>query len=448
MPNHYFNLKTYRQADTFIASHFTRFKQALVLLGARQVGKTTLIKRVFPKAKYLLVDEGSVKNTLESYDSNLYKLRILGKSQKFVDAAVSNKSQINRRSPRAKGPVQPIQIIIDEAHLLSNPGRCVKLIYDVFPNVQLIVTGSSSFHIKNKLAESMAGRAIYYNLYPLTIKEFLVQTELIDTPSEFTSPYEFIKELMPQRLIFRDPGALEGLEFINYANFSVKQILEYWLLFGFYPEVTNLSVVQSKIEYLKYLADSAIFKDIIELDLIENRVKAKELLALLAYQIGNVINYAELSRSLGISIPTVQRYIDIFEKSFIVFRLRPFIGTRRNELIKSPKIYFWDIGLRNALIKDFNPLSMRNDVGALFENMIIADILKDIAYNRDLTLQTFYWRTKNKSEVDLVLQRQNDLLGIEIKFKKGTFSRAFKNRYPNAKTLVFSPKHLFANWEG
>ncbi len=445
MPKYYLNLKTYRQADTLITNHFARFKQALILLGARQVGKTTLVKRVFSNAKYLLVDERPVKNTLESYDSSLYKLLIL--SKRSLQSDIHNQNKGSNGLLTAKNTAQPIRIIIDEAHLLSAPGRCVKLIYDVIPNVQLIVTGSNSLHIKNKLAESMAGRAIYYTLYPLTMKEFLVQTELVESPLEFTSPYEFLGEFLPQRAILKDSQPSEALELINFGNFSVRQILEYWLLFGFYPEVTNLSLVQSKIEYLEYLADSAVFKDIIELDLIENRAKAKELLTLLAYQIGNIINYAELSRSLGISIPTVQRYIDIFEKSFIIFRLYPFVGTRRDEIIKSPKVYFWDVGLRNAVIKNFNPLSARNDVGALFENMIIADILKDIAYNQDLTLQTFYWRTKNKSEVDLVLKRQNDLLGVEIKFKKGAFSRAFKNRYPNAETLVFSPKNLFTNWE-
>lgn len=378
-------MNTNRLIDAQISSHFDRYQQALILLGARQVGKTTLLKRSFPSALYLLIDEERIRQTLETYNSDTYKT-LIGNSE---------------------------LIFLDELHLLSNPGRAVKLIYDQMPNVKIVVTGSSSLHIKNKTAESMAGRAIDYHLYPLTFGEFLQQRGIEDTADSF----------IHSKIVSLDRSN-------TVKRYDHKQILESVLLWGQYPYL-----IQSPQDstYLKNLVEKAVFKDIIDLQLIDNRSKALELLKMLAYQIGNLINYTELSRKLQISTPTVQRYIEIFEQSFILYRLYPFSKAKRDEIEKSPKIYFWDLGLRNALIDNFDSLHIRSDAGALFENFIISEVKKEISY-LGLNYQVHYWRLKSGSEIDLVLSTKNEYIGCEIKVNDGKISQAFKNRYPEAKT--------------
>lgn len=374
-----------RLIDKRMSSHFDIYKQALVLLGARQVGKTTLLKRRFPNALYLLIDEERIRQTLETYNSDTY-LNLIGDAK---------------------------QVFLDELHLLSNPGRAVKLIYDQIPNVKIIVTGSSSLHIKNKTAESMAGRAIDYHLYPLTFGEFLYQRGIEDTPNIF---------------IHKKILELDGSNTVR--KYDHKQILESLMLWGQYPYL-----IQSPQDslYLKNLVEKAVFKDIIDLQLIDNLSKALELLRTLAYQIGNLISYSELSSKLQISTPTVQRYIEIFEQSFILFRLYPFSKNKRDEIGKSPKIYFWDLGLRNALIDNFDSLNIRSDAGAMFENFIVAEVKKEISY-LGLDFQVQYWRLKSGSEVDLVICGKDEFIGCEIKLTNGKISQAFKNRYPEAKT--------------
>ncbi|MDA1079910.1 MAG: ATP-binding protein, partial [bacterium] len=321
-----------RLLDDKIRSHFQTYKQALVLLGARQVGKTTILKKIFPDALYLLLDEKSVSDILESYSSDAYKALIGSRKQ----------------------------IFLDELHLLSNPGRAVKLIYDQLPEIQIIVTGSSSFQIKNKTGESMAGRAINYSMFPLTFGEFLHQMKIEDNHTIF----------LFDKILSQDSST-------TVKKYDIQTILQSLLLYGQYPHLVNSPNDRT---YLRNLAEKAIFKDIIELNLIENRSKALDLLKLLAYQIGNLVSYSELANRLNISTPTVQRYIDIFEQSFILYRLYPYSTNARDEIGKSPKVYFWDLGLRNALIDNFDNLNIRSDSGAMFENFVINEIKKELSY--------------------------------------------------------------------
>lgn len=382
-----------RHLDKTIITHFDTYRQALVLLGARQVGKTTLLKRLFPKAHYLLLDNEHTKQILESYDLNTYR-QILGKHQ---------------------------FIILDELHLLTNPGRAVKIIYDQLPSTKLIVTGSSSFHIKNKTSESMAGRKIEYHLYPLTFAEYLAQTKVEPT----------LNTNMLDRLISNTTPLPRA--------FSPSEIAKNAMLYGLYPELITLP---QDTTYLSNLADSVVFKDILELNLIDNQTKAKQLLKLLAYQIGNLVNYSELSNKLDLDQRTVKKYIDIFEQSFIIYRLYPYSTRTRNELTKAPKIYFWDLGLRNAIINNFDPLSLRPDAGALFENFIITEIHKLNTYTQS-GYQLHYWRTKAGSEIDLVLTKSNSLYACEIKLNSGRVTSAFASRYPHAKTLLVTLKNFY-----
>ena len=388
-------MNKYRILEEKIKEHFKVNKQIVVLLGARQVGKTTLLKKLFPDALYLLVDEKSTIDSLETYSSDNYR-KMIGNYQ---------------------------QILIDEIHLIENPGRAVKIIYDQLQGIQIIIIGSSSLRIKNKTAESMAGRAFDYFLYPLTWGEMLFQLG-IEKETKLVSVLDKILRLDDQ---------------LTFKLYSIDNLVAEVLRYGLYPEIVQS---KNKEDYLKNLAQKVIFKDIIELDLIDNRSKALELLKVLAYQIGNVINYAEISRKISLSIPTVQRYIDIFEQSFLLYRLFPFSKNKRDEIGKSPKIYFWDLGLRNGLIENFDNINLRQDRGAMFGNFIISEVKKELGYSGS-NLKANYWRTKSGSEVDLILSNYKTLIGVEIKFKKGNFSLAFKNRYPDAKKIVINSENFF-----
>ena len=379
-----------------LANHFAAHPQAAVILGSRQAGKTTLAHNIFPGATYLLVDNDPVRRILDAYDIHAYRALI---------------------------PESVDTVLIDEIHLLKDPGRAVKILYDQIPGLKIVVTGSSSFHIKNRMSESLAGRKIDYILHPLSFAEYLFQKKIVPELSDaFLHSLADPEEAIPQERIY---------------PFDMAAILDNTLLYGLYPFLVDHP---NDTAYLRNFADSLIYKDLLELNLIENKRVAADLLKLLAHQIGNIVNYAELADKLRADQRTVKRYIEIFEQSFLVFRLYPFTSRRENEIVKSPKVYFFDTGLRNAIINDFSPLTARRDKGALFENFIIAEAWKQNAYtNRVRGLN--YWRTKSGSEVDLVLDTPSHTVAIEIKNARHTApSRGFLSHYPDA-----VPKTLTAN---
>src|SRR3989344_4818577 len=306
-----------RVLDLKLKCHFGTYKQVLVLLGARQVGKTTILRKIFPQAQYLSVDSDPICDVLNRYDPEAYK-QILKPDSKLI--------------------------VIDEIHKLSNPGRAAKIIYDQIPEYKLIITGSSAFNIKNKASESLAGRKIEYYLYPLTFSEYLVQRGIVE-------------------------------------NFSSL--------------------------FLNKFKGDRVYPFDLDFSLIENRTGALNLLKLLAHQIGSLVNYSELSSRLGLDVKTIKRYIDLFEQSFIIFKVLPYSTKKRDEIGKMPKIYFYDLGLRNALIENFQPINNRPDGGQLFENFIIAEILKTNYYG-DFGYHLNYWRTKQGSEIDLVLSKNDE----------------------------------------
>ncbi len=387
-----------RHLDSKLKLHFEKYKQVLILLGSRQVGKTTLVKKIFPTGSYFLVDNEPIRKILESYDIETYK------------------TLINKKSK---------EIIIDEIHLLSNPGRAVKIIYDQLEGVKIIITGSSSFHIKNKTGESLAGRKIDYNIYPLTFSEYLNQKG-IEKELNFNILEKIIddKKYKPRDQLYR---------------FDLKSVLDGVLVYGQYPHLIDNP---SDEKYLLNFVDSLIFKDILELDLIEDKKLAKDLLRLLAFQIGNLINYSELASSLKADQRTIKRYIEIFEQSFILFRLYPYSKKKRDEISKAAKIFFYDTGIRNALIGDFSDLDSRTDKGALFENFIISELIKQDSYC-DANLKFYYWRTKQGSEIDVVLEKKGEIIGVEVKYKRRSVNKAFKNRYPEAKTRLITADNFF-----
>jgi hypothetical protein len=221
--------------------------------------------------------------------------------------------------------------------------------------------------------------------------------------------------------------------------FSKEDILSDILLYGLYPERMRF---KNPRNYLLELADSAIFKDIVELNLIENRSKAKELLKLLSYQIGNLISYSEIASKLSLDRRTVERYIDIFEQSYVVFRVYPYSKNKRDELGKMPKIYFHDLGLRNALIDDFNFSNLRLDFGAIFENFIMSELRKSISYQQS-DFKINFWRSRSGAEMDIILSNSVELYGVEVKWQERRISAVFLDRYPHAQVKVISKKNFY-----
>lgn len=386
-----------RHLQKTIKNHFNRYKEVLILLGARQVGKTTLLKNCFPEGFFLTVDNESVRRNLELYDVSVYR-QILP-----IDEKVKT-------------------VIIDEIHLLTNPGRAAKIIFDQLDKINLIITGSSSLEIKNRTSESLAGRKIDYHLYPLTFSEILVQKG-IENKLNFNIVDNILKNDFQKKI----------------HNFDLGGVMANILVYGSYPALID-KVNDEK--YLLNLVDSVIFKDLIELRKIDNRPAALNLLRLLAYQIGSLVNISELSNRLNIDIDTVKRYLTIFEQSLIIFPLRPFTSQKRDEIGKMSKYYFYDLGLRNALVEDFKSIFSRQDYGHLFENFIISEVLKINNYE-NLGWKMNFWRTKQGSEIDLVLTKGEKIIGCEIKVGKSRDNKSFINRYLKAKMIVLTMDNFY-----
>ena len=364
-----------------------------MLLGARQVGKTTFLRKIFPAAQYLSVDTEPIREVLNRYDPVVYR-QILKSNQPIV--------------------------VIDEIHKLADPGRAAKIFYDQISEYKLIITGSSAFNIKNTASESLAGRKIEYHLYPLTFSEYLVQNGVMD---DFRNLF------------------LDKFKDSKTYSFDLPAVLDNILIYGLYPAMVSHPADQN---YLTNLIDSVVFRDLLDLQLIENRPGALNLLKLLAFQVGSLVNYADLSNRLGMTVKTVGRYIDLFEQSFIIFKLLPYAKSGRDEIGKMPKIFFYDVGLRNALIENFQPISSRPDGGQLFENFIISEVLKTNYYYGDFGYHLNYWRTKQGSEIDLVLSKANgELRGVEIKLAGRTGGKAFLNRYPQGKIITVNKSNFY-----
>lgn len=381
-----------RHLDRALSEHLGKYKEVLVLLGARQVGKTTIIKRIFPEAQYLIADNEPIKNALERYDPVIYK-QLLNTGDSLV--------------------------VIDEIQKLSDPGRAAKIFFDQLPEYRLIITGSSAFNIKNKASESLAGRKVDYHLYQLSLSEYLVQKGL-----------ESALSLIPLERLIRGEKAKEVIR-----PYDHKEILNNVLVYGLYPAMQSHP---SDSAYLTNLIDSVVFKDLVELSLLENKPAALSLLKLLAHQIGSLVNYAELSSKLGVGARTVKRYIELFEQSFIIFTIRPYSSRKRDEIAKMPKVFFYDLGLRNALINNFEHISARGDAGQLFENFIVTELLK-YNYYGNFGYSLNYWRTKGGSEVDLVLSKPgHDTIAVEIKSKQQRINRSFLSRYPGSRMAIIS----------
>ena len=373
-----------RHLATLIQQHLAHRKEAIVLTGPRQVGKTRLVKFLFPQATYFTLDDQPLRDLFDSYSLVAYH-------QVLPESGV---------------------VVLDEIQHLTDPGRAGKLIYDNFPGLRLIITGSAGLTIKNKHTESMAGRATSFELLPLTLSEYLTQ---LDTPGEILN-WRIWDHLAHHQPLTQIP------------TFNPSQLWERILVYGLYPTLVNHADPE---KYLLDLTERIIFRDLLDLSLISDKKIALNLLSLLAYQIGGLVSYEELASRVQIDARTVKRYLDVFEASYLIYRLYPYNQRERDELVKRPKIYFYDTGVRNALIKSFLPLSRRKDVGQLFENWLVMEAVKAKIYHAPAA-KLYYWRTKAGSEIDLVIKTNEALNGIEIKWRQGRVHTAFKARYPEA----------------
>ncbi len=353
-------------------------KKIIILYGARQVGKTTLVKSIlkeYPQKQsvYFNCDEPDIRDAFTSKTST--ELKELIGANKLV--------------------------ILDEAQRVKNIGLTLKLIIDNYPDIQIIATGSSSFELSNKIAEPLTGRKLEFLLFPISISE----------------------------LGQRDSGI------------EINRLLEQRLIFGMYPDV--LFGESNKTITLKTLTASYLFKDIFQFQNIRNPEILEKLLQALALQLGNEVSYNELANIVDIDKNTVASYIQLLEKAFIVFRVRPYHRNKRKELTKLRKIYFYDNGVRNALINNLNSINLRQDVGALWENFIISERLK-YNNNNNFYRNLYFWRTVQKEEVDLIEEEAGNISAYEIKFKKDKvrIPKAFRDLYPETSVEVINSQNF------
>lgn len=352
--------------------------KALILVGPRQVGKTTLLKKLLDEfgqadALFLNCDEPDILQKLENTTSTELK-NIIG-NKKIV--------------------------LIDEAQRVENIGLTLKLIFDNLPNVQLVVSGSSAFDLRNRVNEPLTGRKFEFTLYPFST------AELIENSS-----------------------ALEE-----------NRLLENRLIYGMYPDVVNNP--SDATEILFELCRSYLYKDILAYKDIRNPNALSKLLTALALQLGNEVSLHELANTTGIKSETVENYMELLEKVFVIFRLRSFCRNMRNELKKSQKVYFYDNGIRNALIQNFNSLNLRTDAGVLWENFMISERKKYIDYEQQFC-NRYFWRTHAQQEIDYIEERGGVLHAFEFKWntkKQAKIPSSFASSYPEHTFECITPKN-------
>ena len=344
--------------------------KAIIIVGPRQVGKTTLIENILENKQYLFLDgdDPTVRNLMDNPNTEQLK-NIIG---------------INEI------------VFIDEAQRIENIGITLKIITDKFKNVQLLVSGSSAFELKNKTNEPLTGRKWEFQLFPISWKE------------------------------------LE--ESIGYIK--AEQQLEMRLLYGMYPDVINNET--DAFAVLKELANSYLYKDILAFNNIKKPEILEKLLQALALQIGSEVSLNELSQLLGIDKNTVNTYIDILESAFVIFKLKSFSRNLRNEIKFNQKIYFYDNGIRNMVIGNFNALDLRQDKGVLWENFLISERIKRNNYENKLT-KSYFWRTTQQQEIDYIEDVDGTIFSYEIKWSekgKVKIPKIFKETYLTETTIL------------
>ena len=378
-----------RQLHNVIKERMFKGK-AIVLIGARQVGKTTLFEQILsapdiqvPQDQILRLycDDAQTRAILKQAD-NLNNMRMLIANNRIV--------------------------LVDEAQRIQGIGLILKLITDHFKDVQLLVTGSSSLTLQGELNEPLTGRKFEYYLYPISTQELLNNGGLL----------------------------------------RVRQSLEARLIYGSYPDV--VCSADNVRDILMNLSGSYMYQDLLSMEGVRKPVLLEKLLVALALQVGGVVSYNELAQTIGSDAKTVEKYVDLLEKCYVVFRLNGLSRNLRNELKKSKKIFFFDNGIRNALIHNFNPLDLRDDDGALWENFCIAERIKYNHYNGRFVNQ-YFWRTSEKQEIDYVEECDGQMSAFEMKSNPNkanvTLPSSFLNAYPVKEASVITPNN-YIDWLG
>lgn len=344
--------------------------KVLLLIGPRQVGKTTLLKNILTsissekKVQFWNCDESDARQFLS--EANSAKLKSFVGNSDFI--------------------------VIDEAQRVKDIGLTIKLLHDSFPNVQLAVTGSSSLDLSNSINEPLTGRKFEYNLFPFSTNELVNHTSMLEE----------------------------------------MRLLKNRLVYGFYPDVVNNPGEEKEI--LTNIVNSYLYKDVFEFQDIRKSSVIEKLVQALALQVGSEVSFNELGNLLGIDTVTVQRYVDLLEKAYVIFHIRSFSRNVRNELKKSIKIYFYDNGVRNSVISNFSPVELRSDIGALWENFLISERIKNNTYHNKHA-KYYFWRTTQKQEIDFIEEVDQNLFAYEFKYNpKKVNSKCpvtFSNNYPN-----------------
>lgn len=364
--------------------------KAIVLIGARQVGKSTLFQQILenvdlPVSKKQILtldcDDARARELLE-HSNNLSDMRNLVANNKII--------------------------FVDEAQRVQGIGLILKLIIDYFKDVQLLVTGSSSFLLQGNLNEPLTGRKFEYHLYPISTQELMNNGGLL----------------------------------------RVRQTFDSRLIYGSYPDVINsASNVQ---EVLLNLSGSYMYQDLLSMEGVRKPQLLEKLLVALALQIGSEVSYNELAQTINSDAKTVEKYVDLLEKCYIIFRLNGLSRNLRNELKRSKKIYFYDNGIRNALIQNFNPLNLRQDVGVLWENFIVSERKKYNHYNGNF-VNSYFWRTTTQQEIDYIEESNGTMTAFEMKWNpkksKVTFPKLFTDTYNVKETIVVTPEN-YLEWVG
>ncbi len=359
-----------RQLEGNIRSQLDKGK-AIIIIGPRQVGKTTLVRQITDslnrRTLWLTGDDPAARTMLE--DISLARLKtVIGHNQ---------------------------VVVVDEAQRLHNAGLTLKLITDHLPEVQLLVTGSSSLDLAAETKESLVGRKYEYRLFPLSFVEMSA----------------------------------------HHGYLAEHALLEHRMVYGYYPEVVKNELVQTQ-KILNELAEGLMYKDLLAMDQLKKPSLLVKLLQALALQLGNEVSYNEVAQLTGADPQTVERYIDLLEQSFVLFRLPSLSRNARNEIKKGRKIYFFDNGIRNSIINNFNPLALRQDTGALWENFLLAERLKRNSYN-DYFCNTYFWRTTTQQEIDYIEEYGGALHAFEFKWqprKAAHFPKSFLGAYPGSGT--------------
>lgn len=350
-------------------------KKVVVLYGPRQVGKTTLLKEILTEVNEPYVYLSGEDRNIQSWLSS-QSIEVL-------------KENIGKNK----------LIAIDEAQKISNIGLNLKLIVDHLEDVKVIATGSSSFELAQQVGEPLVGRKWQYILYPVA------QIEL----NGIENPYE-----SKERLLTR-------------------------LVFGSYPAVVTAGDLNTKKEILNSIVDNALYRDLLNFQDIRRAGKIIDILKMIAFQIGYEVSMNEIGRALGLNLRTVEKYLDLLEKVFVLKRVAGFSRNLRSEITKNQRFYFYDNGIRNAVINNFNDIETRNDIGQLWENYLFMERLKKQEYHK-IYANNYFWRTYDHKEIDLVEEREGKLFGYEFKWadKKVKSVKLWKETYPNAEYEVIT----------